>query len=190
MKMKACYRIRRMPCSMAICSSAEVVQFRKYLLCAVTCQGLCWLLGISQFSHWVMSNSFRPHGLQHTRLPCPSPSPEACSNSCPLSLWCHPTIVSSIVSFCCLQSFSASGSFPVRQFFISCGQITGASASASVLQWIFRVDWLVWFPCSPRDSQEYSPTPQFKHINSLVLSLLHSPTLTSIYDYWKNRSFD
>ena len=71
MKMKACYRIRRMPCSMAICSSAEVVQFRKYLLCAVTCQGLCWLLGISQFSHWVISNSFRPHGLQPTRLFCP-----------------------------------------------------------------------------------------------------------------------
>ena len=133
MKMKACYRIRRMPCSMAICSSAEVVQFRKYLLCAVTCQGLCWLLGISQFSHWVISNSFRPHGLQHTRLPCPSPSPGACSNSCPLSLWCHPTIEFSVTCFSCPWSFLVSGSFPMSQLFTSGGQSTGISITPSVL---------------------------------------------------------
>ena len=64
-------------------------------------------------SHSVMSNSLQPHGLQHTRLPCPSPSPRACSNSCPLSRWCHPTVSSSVVPFAsCLQSFPASGSFP------------------------------------------------------------------------------
>ena len=85
----------------------------------------------------------RPHGLQHTRLPCPSVSQGVCSNSCPLSQWCHPTISSSVTPFPpCLQSFPASGSFQMSQFFTSGGQSTGASASASVLQWIFRVDSL------------------------------------------------
>ena len=89
---------------------------------------------VSQFSHSVMSNSLQPHGLQHTRLPCPSPTPVACSNSCPLSQWCHPTILPSVVYFSsCLQSFPASGSFPVNQFFALGGQIIGVSASASVL---------------------------------------------------------
>ena len=72
-----------------------------------------------------------PHGLQHARLPCPSPTPGACSNSCPLSQWCHPTNSSSVILFTsCLQSFSASGSFPTSQFFASGGQSIGASASA------------------------------------------------------------
>ena len=76
------------------------------------------------FSHSVMSDSLRPHGLQHARLPCPSPSPRACSNSCPLSRWCPPTIFSSVVPFSsCLQSFPASGSFPVSEFFTLCGQM-------------------------------------------------------------------
>jgi len=86
-----------------------------------------------QFSHSVMSNSLWPHGLQHTRLPCSSPPPGACSNSCPFSRWCHPTISSSDVPFSsCLQSFLASGSFPMSQSFASGGQSIGASASASV----------------------------------------------------------
>ena len=92
-----------------------------------------------------------------------------------------------------LQSFPASGSFPMSQFFTSGGQSIGVSASASVLPMNIQ-DWfslgLVGSPCSPRDSQESSPTPQFKSINSLVLSFLHSPTLTSIQDYWKNHSLD
>ena len=71
-----------------------------------------------------------PHRLQHTRLPCPSLTPRACSNSCPSSRWCHPTISSSVIPFSCLQSFSASASFPMSQFFASRGQSTGASASA------------------------------------------------------------
>ena len=76
-----------------------------------------------QFSRSVVSDSLRPHGLQHARLPCPSPTPGACSNSCPLSWRCHPTISSSVVSFSsCLQSFPASGSFPMSHFFISGGQ--------------------------------------------------------------------
>ena len=147
-----------------------------------------------QFSHSVGSDSFWPHGLQHTRLPCPPPTPRACSNSCLSSRWCHPTISSSVVLFSShLQSFPASGSSPMSQFFASGGQSIGASASASVLP-MNSQDWfplgLAASPCSPRDSQESSPTPQFKSINSLVLSFLYSPTLTSIHDYWKNHSFD
>ena len=79
-----------------------------------------------QFSHSVVSDSLQPHGLQHTRLPCPSPIPRACSNSCSSSWGCHPTISSSVVPFStCLQSFPASGSFPPSQFFASGGQILG-----------------------------------------------------------------
>ena len=90
------------------------------------------------------------------------------------------------------SSISPSIRFFSDQFFISGGQNIGASAS--VLQWIFRTDfledWLLWSPCSPRDSQESSPTPQFKSINSSVLSSLYSPTLASIHDYWKKHSID
>ena len=108
------------------------------------------------------------HELQHTRLLCLSLSPRACSNSYPSCWWCHPTISSSVVPFCsCLQSFPESGSFPVSQFFISDDQSIGASASVLPMN---IQDWfplgLVGFPCSPRDSQESSPTPQFKSINS------------------------
>ena len=78
-------------------------------------------------------NSLWPHGLQHTRLPCPSSSPRLCSNSCPLSRWCHPTISSPVVPFSCLQSFPASGSFPMSQFFASGGQSIGASASVLLM---------------------------------------------------------
>ena len=116
----------------------------------------------------------------------------ACSNSYPSSRWCHPTISSSVLPFSpCLQSFPASESFPMSQFFVSGNQSIGASASASVLpmniqDW-FPLGWLVWSPCSPRDSQS-SPTPQFKSINSSALSFLYGPTLTPVHDYWKNHS--
>ena len=102
-----------------------------------------------QFSRSVVSDSLRPHGLQHTRLSCPSPTPRACSNSCPLSRWCHPTISSSVVPFSsCLQSFPASGSFQMSQFFKSGGQSIEVSASASVLpmtvqDW-FLLGWTGW----------------------------------------------
>ena len=96
-----------------------------------------------QFSHSVVSDSLQPHGLQHTRLPCKSPTPGTCSNSCPSSQWCHPTILSSIVPFSsCLQSFPASGSFPVSQFFALDGQSIGVSASALVLP----MNIWDWFP--------------------------------------------
>ena len=85
-----------------------------------------------QFSHSVLSDSLRPRGLQHTRLPRPSPTPRACSNSCPWSQWCHTTISSFVVPFSsCLQSFPAPRSFPISQFFTSGGQSTRASASSS-----------------------------------------------------------
>ena len=97
-----------------------------------------------QFSCWVVSDSLWSCGLQHTRLPCPSPTPGAGSNSCPLSQWWNPTISSSVVPFSShLQSFPASESFPMSQFFASGGQSIGVSASASVLPMIsFRIDWL------------------------------------------------
>ena len=137
-----------------------------------------------QFSRSVMSDSSQPHEPQPARPPCPSPTPGVYTNSCPLSRWCHPTISSSVVPFSSrLQSFPASGSFQMSQFFTLGGQIIGLSASASVLPMnIFRTDFLedglVGPPCSPRDTQEPYPAPQFKSINSLALSFLYSPTLT------------
>ena len=138
---------------------------------------------------------FRPHGLQDTRPPCPSTTPRVYSNSCPLSWWCHPTISFSVILFSShLQSFPASESFQMSQFLASGGQSIRVSASTSVLpmntqDW-FPLGWTGWIFCSPRDSQESSPTPQFKSINSPVLSFLYGPTLTSIHDYWKDHSFD
>ena len=148
-----------------------------------------------QFSHSVMSDSLWPHEPQHARPPCPSPTPGIYPNPCPSSRWCHPTISSSVVPFSsCLQSFPASGSFPTSQLFASGGQSIRVSASTSVLP-MNTQDWspLGWTggsPCSPRDSQESSPTPQFKSINSSVLSFLYTPALTSIHDHWKNHSLD
>ena len=104
-------------------------------------------------------------------------------------LICHPTISSSVIPLSsCPQSFPASGSFPMSQLFASGDQRIGASASASVLP-MNTQDWspLGW---TARDSQESSPTPQFKSINSSVLSFLYSPTLTSIHDRWKNHNLD
>ena len=153
-------------------------------------------LEASQFNCSEMSDSLWPHGLQPARLPCPSPTPKAYSNLCPLCRWCHPTISSSFIPFSShLQSFPASGSFPMSQFFTSGGQSIGVSASASVLPMDIQ-DWFPlgltgWISLQSRDSHESSPTPQFKSINSsVVLSFLYSPTLTSIHDYWKNHSFD
>ena len=143
-----------------------------------------------QFSCSVVSDSLWPRGLQQARPPCPSPTPRVYSSSCPLSRWCHPTVSSSVVPFSsCPQSFPASGSFPVSQLFTSGGQTIEVSASALFLPMNIQ-DWfplrlLVGSPCSPRDSQESSPTPQFKSINSLVLSFFHSPTLISIHDLLK-----
>ena len=148
-----------------------------------------------QFSRSVMSDSLQPHESQHTRPPCPSPTPRVHSNSHPSSQWRHPAISSSVIPFSsCPQSLPASESFPISQLFAWGGQSTGVSALASFLpkksQGWPPLEWTGWILCSPRNSQESSPTPQFKSINSLVLSFLHSPTLTSIQDHWKNHSLD
>ena len=112
-----------------------------------------WVIRLSiissvQFSRSVMSDSLRPHEPQHTRPPCPSPTPRVHPNPSPLSQWCHPTISSSVFPFSCLQSFQASGSFPMSYFFTSGGQRIGVSASASVLpmniqDW-FLLGWTGW----------------------------------------------
>ena len=154
-----------------------------------------YTLGKFQFSCSVVSDSLRPHEPQHSRPPCPSPTPGVYSNSCPLSRWCHPTILSSVIPFSsCPQSFPASGSFQMSQLFPSGGQSIGVSASTSVLpmntqDWC-PLGWTGWISFSPRDSQESSPTPQFKSINSSALSILYSPALTSIHDHRKNHSLD
>ena len=144
------------------------------------------------FSHSVMSDSLRPHGLQHTRLSCPSLSPRVCSVSCPLSQWCYLTISSSVAHFSYLASFPASGSFLLCWLSASGGQSIRVSAS------VLPMNIQGWFPLGltslisllSKDSQESSPAPQFKSINSWALSPLYSPTLTSIHDNWKNHSVD
>ena len=147
-----------------------------------------------QFSHSVVSDSLRPHESQHIRPPCPSPTPGVHSNSHPSSQWCHPAISSSIAPFCSSpQSLPASESFPMSQLFTWGGQSTRISASASFppkkCQGWSLSEWTGWISCNPRDTQESSPTPQFKSINSSTLSLLYGPALTSVHGYWKNRSF-
>ena len=132
---------------------------------------LCSLWGFSsvQFSRSVMSNTLWPHGLQHTRPPCPSPIFRARSNSCPLSWWCHPTIFSSVMPFpSYLQSFPESGSFQMSQFFASGGQSIGVSASASVLlmniqDW-FPLGWTGWISLQAKGlSGVFSSTTVQRH---------------------------
>ena len=136
--------------------------------------------------------TLQPHGLQQARLPCPSPTPRDCSNSCPLSRLCHPTISSSVVPFSSRpQSLPASGSFQMSQLFASGGQSTGASSSASVLpmniqDW-FPLGWTGLISLQSKGlSRVFSSTTVQKH---QLLSLLYGPTLTSIHHYWKNHSF-
>ena len=118
---------------------------------------------------------------------------ELAQTSCPLSQWCHSIISSSIITFSsCLQSFPASRSFPVNQFFTFGEQITGASASVlpmNIQDW-FPLGLTGLSPCCPRDSQGSFPTPQFKSIDSSALSFLYGPTLTYLHDFWRNPSFD
>ena len=123
-----------------------------------------------QFSCSVMSDSLQPHELQHTRLPCPSPTPRACSNSCPSSWWCHPTISSSVVPFSCLQSFQASRSLQMSQLFTSDGQSIGVSASASVLPMTIQ-DWspLGWTGWMSLQSKGHSRVRQYHSSKASIL---------------------
>ena len=150
------------------------------------------------FSCSVTSNSLWPTGLQHARLPCPPLSSRAFSNSCPLSPWCHQTISTSVFPFSsCLQSSPASGSFPMSNF-TSDGQSIVASASVSVplmnIQGLFPLGLTGWNSLQSKGlSRVFSNTTILHHqfsINSLALSFLYGPTLTSIHNYWKNHSFD
>ena len=148
-----------------------------------------------EFSLSVMSDSLWPHGLQHARLPCPSPAPRAYSNSCPSHRWCHPTISSSVIPFSShLQYFPASGSFPMTQLFASGGQSIGVSASALVLSvnihdW-FPLGWTGWVSLQSKGLSRVFSNTQIKSINSSGRSFPYSPTLTSIHDYWKNHRID
>ena len=132
-----------------------------------------------------MSNSLWSHRLQHARPPCTSPTPRVCSNSCPLSQWCHPTNSSSVIPIpSCLQSFQASGSSPMSQFFASGGQSIGVSASTSVLpvniqDW-FPLGWMVGSPCCPRNllQNHSSKTSILWHSAFFIVQLSHLYMIT------------
>ena len=151
----------------------------------------------TQFSTSVKSDSLWPHGLRHARPPCPSPTPAAYSNSCPLSRWCHPTISSSVVPFSsCLQSFPFIRVFPnesvlcIRwpKYWSFSFSISPSNEYSGLIS--FRMDWLDLLAVQGTLKKESSPTPQFKGISSLALGFLYSPTLTSLHDHWKNHSLD
>ena len=153
------------------------------------------LLLLLLFSRSVMSDSLRPHGLQHTKFPCPLLSPIVCSNSCPSSQRCHITISSSVASFSsCPQSFRHQGLFQWVNTSHQVAKVLEFQLQHQSFQWILRIyflyDQMIWSPCSPSDSQVSSTAPQFKNINSSALSFLYSPTLVSIHDYWKEHSLD
>ena len=165
----------------------------KFLRCEINVQQLC--LHEAQFSQSVVSDSLWHPALHHARLPYSLLSPRACSNSCPLSRWCHPTIPSSVVpSSLTFNLFQHQGLTKQSILHIRWPKYWNYSFSISSFNEYsglisFRIDWLDLLAVQG-DSQESSPTPQFKSINSLVLSFLYSPALTSVYDYWKNQSFD
>ena len=155
--------------------------------------GLEWSSG--QFSLSIMSDYLQPQKPQHARSPCPSTTPRVHPNSCASSRWCHPTISSSVVPFS-----SCPQSFPIRIFLNESALWIRWSNYGSCSFYIsptnehpgpisFRMDWLDLLAVQGT-SQESFPTPQFKSINSSALSFLHSPTLTSIHDHWKNHSLD
>ena len=141
------------------------------------------------FSRSVMSDSLQSHRLQHTRL-CPSPTPRAYSNSCSLSQWCHSTISSSVVPFSSFNLLQQQGLFQWISFSHQVTKILEFQLQHQSFQWIFRTDFPLGLAglisSQSKDSQESSPTPQIKSINSLALSLLYGPVLTSVHDYWKN----
>ena len=143
-----------------------------------------------QFSRSAVSDSLPPHESQHARPACPSPTPGVYSNSCPSSRWCHPAVSSSVVPFSsCPQSLPAAGSF---QLFAWGGQSIGVSASVSVLPMNSQdwspLGWTGWISLQSKGLSRVFSNTTVQSINSLLLSFLHSPTLTSIHDHWKNHS--
>ena len=141
-----------------------------------------------QFSRSVISDSLQPHESQHARPPCPSPTPGVHSNSCPLSLWCHPAISFSIVPFSCPQSLPASESLPMSQLFAWGGQSTGVSALASVLP-MNTQDWSGWISLQSKGlSRVFSSTTVQKHQSFSTQP--SSQSNSHIHDHWKNHSLD
>ena len=145
------------------------------------------------FSHSVVSDYLQPRGLQHARLPCTSLFPGVCSNSCPLSQWCHTTISSSVSPFFfCPQSFPASRSLPMSTLRIRWPKdwsfhISPSNEYSGLIS--FRIDWFDLLAVQGILRSLLHPAPQFKSINSLAFSLPYGSTLTSVHDYWKNPSF-
>ena len=151
--------------------------------------------GSVQFSHSVVSDSLWPHGPQHARPPCPSPTLKVYPNSCPLSLWCLPTISSSVVSLSsCLQSFPTSGSFQmvssshqvakVLEF-----QLQHQSFQMNIQDW-YPLGWTGWISSQSKGLSRVFSNTTVQNINPSALSLLYRTTLTSIHDHWKNHSLD
>ena len=136
-----------------------------------------------------------PQGLKHTRLPSPSPTPKACSNSCLSSQWCHPNISSChpllllLSIFPSIRVFSNESVLRIRlpKYWSFRFSISPSNENSGLIS--FRMDWLDLLAVQGT-LKSLLPTPQFKSINSSVLSFFYSPTLTSIHDYWKNQSFD
>ena len=148
-----------------------------------------------QISCSVVYDSLQPHESQHARPPCPSPTPGVHSDSCQSSQWYQPDISSSVVPFSsCPQSLHHQSLFQWVNSSHEVAKVLEFQLQHHSLKRNPRADLLqnglVGSPCSPWDSQESSPTSQFKSINSSALSFLHSPTLASIHDYWKNHSLD
>ena len=156
---------------------------------------IVYVLSSDQFSRSVVSDSLQPQESQHARPPCPSPTPGVYPNSCPLSQWCHPIILSSVVPFSsCPQSFPASGSFQMSQLFALGGQSIGVSASTSDLPMNTQdwspLGWTGWISLQSKGlSRVFSNTTVQKH-QFFSAQLSYSPALTSIHDYWKNHSLD
>jgi len=156
-----------------------------FFYCWLVFHCICMYISV-QFNCSVVSNSLWPHGLRHARLPCPSPSPRACSNSCPLCWWYHPTISSSVIPFSsCLPSFTGTGSFPMSQLFQSGGQSFGVWASASVLpmniqDW-FPLRWIGWISLQSKGPSRVFSNTKFKSSNSLAFFIVRvsHPYMTS-----------
>ena len=164
-------------------------KYLKFLDCGI------FMFSSVQSSLSVVSDSLWPHESQHARPPCPSQTPRVYSDSCPSSRWCHPAISSSVIPFfSCPQSLPASGFFQRVNSSHEVARILEFQLQHQSFQWTPRTyllqDGLVGSPWSSRNSQESSPTPQFKSINFSALSFLHSTTLTSIHNHWKNHSLD
>ena len=148
-----------------------------------------------QISRSVVSNPLQPYESQHARPRCPSPTPWVHWDSHPSSQWCHRAVSSSVVPFStCPQSLPASESFPMSQLVAWRGQSTGVSASASVLPMNTQdwspLEWTGWSSVQSKGLSRVFSNITVQRINSLALSFLHNPTLTSIHDHWKNHSLD